>query len=162
MWVPRRAGNGVQWQGGPRVPDGGESPEEPRWRSRPRWSSWSAPPDGARSRGSARHRHRLTTIKTKSAAVGSHEYWMGGRARTGTLLCDTTTTTLDTRYRKYLTRGVGNKWHSEEKSWRKVLEILKRTLFGLKNYPNIHAINIFDGMFSIINMRTSIWPFVPY
>ena len=100
-----------------------------------------APPDGPAgsprwrggSPGCARHRHRLTTIKTKSAAVGSHEYWMGGRARTGTLLSATqTTTTLDTRYRKYLTRGVGNKWHSNKKSWRKVLEILKRTLFGLK------------------------------
>ena len=33
------------------------------------------------SPGAAGHRHRLTTIKTKSAAVGWHEYWMGGGGR---------------------------------------------------------------------------------
>ena len=98
MWVPRRAGNGVQWQAA-------EGPSSARWRSSssPRWTrrlsqmAWWVPWD-------ARHRHRLTTIKTKSAAVGSHEYWMGGRARTGTLLSAT-------QPPPHLTQGIGNTWH---------------------------------------------------
>ena len=66
----------------------------------PRWRPGSP--------GGARHRHRLTTIKTKSAAVGWHEYWMGGGgADRDTALCDTTNTTLDITYRKFLTLHIG-------------------------------------------------------
>ena len=76
-----------------RSPDGLDG--SPRWRPG--------------SPGAAGHRHRLTTIKTKSAAVGWHEYWMGGGgADRDTALCDTTNTTLDTMYRKYLTLHIGN------------------------------------------------------
>ena len=82
VWVPWWVGNGVHWQqeeGGslPQMEELLRSPDGPD--GSPRWRPGSP--------GGARHRHRLTTIKTKSAAVGSHEYWMGGGgARTGTLL----------------------------------------------------------------------------